>query len=166
MRLRATTDFSRVDARRYVMPDGSVSEWDIPRGGRTVATVALTDDNDVVLVRQFRPGPGRVLLELPGGIVLADEDIIQAAARELVEETGYEARQLLLVGRTWLAGYASHERHAVLATGCRWVRKPSRDPEEFGETVLLPRGDFVQHVRTGDLTDTDIAFMCLDRLAR
>jgi ADP-ribose pyrophosphatase len=131
-----------------------------------VATVALTDDNTVVLVRQFRPGPDRVLMELPGEIVLPDEDILQAAARELVEETGYEARQLFLVGRTWLAGYPSHQRHAVPATGCRWVRRPSLDPDEFADTVLLPRDDFVQHVRTGDLTDTDIAFRCLDRLAR
>lgn len=158
--------FLKVDSRRYVMPDGSVSEWDILRGGRTVATVAITDDELVVLVRQFRPGPGRVLLELPGGVVQPSEDIMDAAARELVAETGYEARQLRLVGRTWLAGYASHERHAVLATGCRWVREPSPDPEEFAETVLLPRDEFVQHVRTGDLTDTDLAYMCLDRLVR
>ena len=55
-----------VVTRTYRMPDGSVSEWDIHDPSfATVAVLALTDDDRVVLVRQFRPGPGEVLWELP-----------------------------------------------------------------------------------------------------
>lgn len=76
-----------VRTRTYVMPDASRSDWDILEGNRTVAVVALTDDHLVVLTRQFRPGRDGVLLELPGGIVDDEEDVIDAAARELREET-------------------------------------------------------------------------------
>ncbi|MFI7108403.1 NUDIX hydrolase [Nonomuraea sp. NPDC050227] len=110
--------------------------WDILVGGATVAIVALTDDEQVVLARQYRPGPGRVLLE----------------------EAGYEAATLEVVMRTFLASYASHRRHAVLARGCRKVAEPRLDDGEFIETVLMPIGAFVQHVLSGQMTDTDLAF--------
>ena len=68
------------------------------------------------------------------------------------------------MGRTWLAGYASVERHAAFAEGCRLAADPAPDAEEFCETSLLSRDEFVKHVRSGDLTDADIAYMCLDLL--
>lgn len=156
--------FLRVHTRRYLMPNGRISEWDILQGGRTVALLALTPDGDIVLVQQFRPGPDRVLMELPGGIVVEDEEILDAAARELREETGYVATDMMLVGQTWLAGYATHQRYAVLATRCRQLMQRSLDEDEYSQPILLSREDFLAHLRTGDLTDTDIAYMCLDRL--
>ncbi len=158
----------KVENRLYVMPDGQVADWDILLGGRTVAVVAITEDGQVLLVRQYRPGPGRVLLELPGGGVGDGEDIEAAAARELLEETGYAAGEVRLVGQTWLAAYSTAERHAVIATGCRPVpeaeRAAHKDPLEFIEPALLSMDEFRAHVSGGQLTDTDIAFMCLSRL--
>lgn len=162
--------FLKVETRSYRMPDGQVAPWDILLGGRTVAVVALTEDGRVLLARQYRPGPGRVLLELPGGGVEDGEDVLAAARRELLEETGYAAGEARLAGQTWLAGYAAHERHAVIATGCRPVpeqdRTAHRDALEFIEPVLVSMEEFRRHVSGGQLTDTDIAFMCLDRLGR
>lgn len=160
----------KVENRLYVMPDGQVADWDVLRGGKTVALVALTEDGQVLLVRQYRPGPGRVLLELPGGGVGEGEDIEAAAARELLEETGYSAGAIRLVGRTWLASYSTAERHAVIATGCRLVPETERsahaDPLEFIEPVLLSMDEFRAHVAGGQLTDADMAFMCLHHLDR
>lgn len=153
-----------ISTRQYLLPDGTRSDWDILGGGRTVAVVALTEADSFVMVRQFRPGPGRVLLELPGGKVNEGEDLLTAAARELLEETGYRPAKLRLVGRTWLASYASIERYAVIAEGCRFTVDPTPDEEEFCQTALLSHDEFVTHVRSGDLTDTDIAYMCLDSL--
>jgi ADP-ribose pyrophosphatase len=158
----------KVENRMYVMPDGQVADWDVLLGGRTVALVAITEDGQVLLVRQYRPGPGRVLLELPGGGVGEGEDVAVAAARELLEETGYAAGDIRLVGQTWLASYSTAERHAVIATGCRLVPEAERtaraDPLEFIEPVLLSMDEFRAHVSGGQLTDADIAFMCLSRL--
>lgn len=159
--------YMRVVTRTYGMPDGSVSDWDIlaHRVPRSVAVVALTDDGQVVLVRQFRPGPGRVLLELPGGRAgSVDEAPEETARRELLEETGYTADRFEVAGRTWLASYATDERVAVIATGCRHVGDQQLDAEEFCEVRLVDVDVFVAHVRGGQLTDTDLAFLALDRL--
>lgn len=80
-----TAGFLKIETRSYRMPDGQVADWDIIRGGRTVAMVAITEKGQVLLVRQFRPGPGRILLELPGGGVGEGEGegVAAAAAREL-----------------------------------------------------------------------------------
>jgi ADP-ribose pyrophosphatase len=152
------------------MPDGQMADWDILQGGRTVAIVAITEDEHVLLVRQYRPGPGRILLELPGGNVSDGEDVEIAAGRELLEETGYSAGAIQVVGQTWLASYATHQRFAVIATGCRLVpeaeRSAHQDALEFIEPILVSMTDFRTHVSSGQLTDTDIAFMCLGHLAR
>ena len=118
--------FLKVETRSYRMPDGQVASWDVLLGGRTVALVAITEDGQVLLARQYRPGPGRVLLELPGGKVDDGEDVLAAASRELLEETGYSAGEMQLAGQTWLAAFAAHERYAVIAKGCRLVPEQER----------------------------------------
>ena len=158
----------KFETRSYVMPDGQVADWDVLLGGRSVAVLAITTGGQVLLARQYRPGPGRVLLELPGGGVGEGEDVAAAAARELLEETGYSAGDVRLVGRTWLASYSTAERYAVIATGCRPVpeedRTAHKDALEFIEPTLLSMDEFRAHVSGGQLTDTDIAFMCLNDL--
>ena len=93
------------------------------------------------------------------------EDVVEAAARELSEETGFVAADLALVGQTWLASYATHRRYAVLATGCRQVSRQRLDQDEFCEVVTMALEEFLSHVRSGQLTDADIAWMCLDRMS-
>lgn len=157
--------FLTIESRTYRLPDGRTTRWDVLAGGRTVAVVALAESEQVVLARQFRPGPGEVLDELPGGMVDPDEEVLAAAGRELLEETGYAAAELEVVGRSWLAGFSTIERYAVLARGCRRVAAPAPSADEVVEPVLRPLPEFVTQVRAGALTDADAAWACLDRLA-
>lgn len=156
--------FLKVSCRTYRYPDGSRGDWDILHGGSTVAVVALTADGLGILVRQFRPGPGKVLLELPGGNVDADESVIDAAARELLEETGFESESIEVVATTYLASYATHKRHAVVARGCRKIREPHPDTGEFVEPVTVPLAGYVDHVLGGQLTDMDLGLAGLAAL--
>jgi ADP-ribose pyrophosphatase len=148
---------------QYRLPDGRDVEWDLLIGSDSVAVVALTDTEQVVLARQFRPGPARVLDELPGGGIAHGEAPEAAAARELAEETGYAGR-VELVGSTWLAGNASRRRWAAVVTGARQPSDPTPDSGEFCEPVLLSLPEFRQHLRSGQLTDVDIGYLCLDHL--
>jgi len=149
----------------FVMPDGTESEWDLITGPDVVAVVALTDEGEVLLVRQFRPGPGRMLDELPGGVVDDGESPLDAGRRELLEETGH-AGELTLVGSTWRGANDCRRQWLVVGSGCRRVTDPSPDQHEHLEplTVSLPR--FREHLRAGEMTDRGAGYRGLEELSR
>lgn len=157
--------FVRIESRHYRLPDGRDTRWDILAGGSTVAVVALTDAGTVVLARQFRPGPGLVLDELPGGMVDPGEDVASAAARELLEETGFAAASIEVVGAAWLAGFSTIRRFTAVARGCHRVRSPLDGGDEFCAPVEVSLAEFVAQVRAGALTDADCAYRALDHLS-
>ena len=152
--------------RTYRMPDGSLSEWDIHEAPfTTVAVLALTVDGKVLLARQFRPGPGAVLLELPGGIVDAGESIAGAAARELREETGFLAESVELVGSCWAFGASTWRRHVAVARGCREDGEvTSWGGDEYCEPVSVALAEFRALLRSGNTTDVDLGYLALDFL--
>lgn len=156
--------FVRIESRRYRLPDGRDTRWDILAGGSTVAVVALTEQGAVVLARQFRPGPGLVLDELPGGMVDPGEDVATAAVRELLEETGFAAGSIEVLGGAWLAGFSTIRRFAAVARGCRRVATPLAGGDEFCVPVEVSLADFVAQVRAGALTDAAAAYRALDHL--
>ena len=158
-----------VVTRTYRMPDGSVSEWDVHDPGfRTVAVLALTDDDvttdtRVVLVRQFRPGPGEVLWELPGGIVDGGEGLAEAAARELLEETGYRAAGVDVVGGSWAFGASTWRRTVAIARGCTLVAEPtSWGGDEYCEPRLVTVPELRAIARDGRSSDVDLVYLALD----
>lgn len=153
--------YAGVVTRDYLLPNGVETSRHLHVGRDAVAVVALTTDMRVVLARQFRPGPGKVLDDLPAGGIEDGETPAQAAARELAEETGYVGR-VEVIGSTWLAGNATRRRWAAIATACRRAGPPSPDEEEFCEPILLSVADFRDHLRSGQLTDVDIGYLGLD----
>ena len=155
--------YRRVVAKTFELPNGEREVFEVKAEEPIVATLALTPDREVVLVREFRTGTEEFLLELPGGIVDAGEDPATAAARELVEETGY-AGDTRVVGSVVDCAYSTRTKHACVATHCRRVREPERTATEDGEVVLLSLEEFRAHLRTGRLTDVDIGYLGLDAL--
>jgi ADP-ribose pyrophosphatase len=89
--------YMRVVQRTLLLPDGREASWDLLDTPATVAVLPLTPDGRVVCVRQYRVGPERVVLSVPGGLVDDGEDVATAAARELREETGYVAGSVEVV---------------------------------------------------------------------
>lgn len=100
-----------------------------------VNVVARTVDGQYVLVRQIRHGIGAPSLEIPAGMVEPGEDPALAAARELVEETGYEPETMRLLGQVYPnPAFQSNTCFLYLADGCRLVREVSLDA---GEDILV-----------------------------
>lgn len=153
-----------IATRRYRMPDGSESDWEIHVAPfTTVATLALTTGGDVVLTRQFRPGPGAILLDLPGGIVDDGEDIAAAALRELREETGFGADSATVVGSCWAFGASTWRRHVAVVRDAEPVGAvTSWGGDEYCEPVVVSLADFRAHLRTGESTDVDLGYLALD----
>ncbi len=116
-----------------------------------------------MLTRQFRPGPGRVLLELPGGILDGHESIEAAAARELREETGFEAATIEAAGSCWAFGASTWRRHVVVAHDCRQIAEaPSWGGDEYCEPVVVRLAEFRALLRSGETTDVDLGYLALD----
>lgn len=118
-----------------------------------VTVVAVTDDRQLVMVRQFRHGSERVSLEIPGGLIDPHEtDPAAAAARELREETGYEAREIVQIGvMNPNPSMMTNRCFAFLATGCRRVGDLQMDPGEDLEVLTVPVAELDERLRSGEI---------------
>lgn len=154
--------YRRLVARRYRLPDGSEREFEIKDEGPTAVVLALTPEQRVVLVREFRPGVEEVLLELPGGLVDEGESPADAAARELLEETGYGG-EIAPLGSMVDCAYSTRIRHVFAATGCERVAEPTAEDAQLG-IVLVSLDEFREHLRSGRCTDVGPGYLALDRL--
>ena len=134
-----------------------------PRSGRTSTyvriespdwanVIPITDSGEVVLVRQYRHGIDEVILELPGGIVDPGESPAGAAARELVEETGYMAQSWRDLGSVQAnPAFMNNSCHTFLATGCRLLSATALDAGEDIEVVLLPLHEVGRMLKDGTI---------------
>ncbi|HEX5050548.1 MAG TPA: NUDIX hydrolase [Planctomycetota bacterium] len=118
-----------------------------------VNVLALTTDEQIVMIRQFRHGSERVSLEIPGGLIDPHEtDPAVAAARELREETGYEAQHLEALGvMTPNPAMMTNRCFAFLATGCRRVADLAMDPGEDIEVVTVPVRELDEMLGRGEV---------------
>ncbi len=91
-------DVSMVKRRHDLM--NKESEFVVINSPDWVNIIPITKTGEIVLVRQYRHGSDSITLEIPGGMVDRDEDHAAAAARECIEETGYEGRELEYIGET------------------------------------------------------------------
>lgn len=155
--------YRKVLSRTFQLPNGARRDFEIDVSARVACVLALTEQGNVVMVRQYRPGPERVLLEMPGGMVDAGESPEAAAARELLEETGYVGT-VRLAGSCFSSAYSMRTKYACVAIGCRRVGEQSLGDEEFAEVVELPLAEFRNHLRSGQLTDVEVGYLGLDYL--
>jgi ADP-ribose pyrophosphatase len=153
--------YRRVISKRFRLPSGEVADYEIKDEDDMVAVLALTEARDVVLVRQFRPGPEAILLELPAGVVEAGADPAEAAAAELLEETGYAGR-IEPAGTMLEEGYSNRKKYVFVAHACRQERQPE-DPT-LTEAVVVSLKDLRSHLRGGRVADVDAGYLALDHL--
>ena len=153
-----------VDKVIYEMPTGGTGDFYITNlEGAPVCIVALTPDNKVILARQYRPGPNKILNELPGGGAEPGEELAVAMKRELLEETGYEG-DIELAGVCFDDAYSNIERYVFVARNCHKVAEIRQTDTENTEVVLVSIEELRQQLRSGQMTDVEVGYMGLDYL--
>lgn len=104
-----------------------------------VAVVPFTDDGSVILIRQYRPPVDSHVIELPAGLVDIGETPEATARRELIEETGYAARDMdFLISGPASSGSSSEILDVYVATGLSFVGIGERDEAENMEVLKIP----------------------------
>ncbi len=149
--------------KTFVLLDGTEADYDIKDEGRTICGLVLTTENKVVMTKMYRPGPEKVLLEIPGGFVGKDEDPLVAAKRELLEETGYTG-EFEIVGNYYDDAYSNCVRYCYVAKNCKKIQEPEWEEDEECEIVEMDLNTFRDHLRSGQLTDVEIGYLALDYL--
>lgn len=123
--------------QKTYLHEGRVVLRDVVRFGEAVAVLPLKDDGKAVLLSQFRVPVNDWIIEVPAGRVEEGEDLVSAARRELREETGYDAEELIRVVSVYTApGYSDEVLHVFLAKKLRYVGA-SPEPGELIKVIEL-----------------------------
>lgn len=149
------------------LPDGNPATREVIRHIGAVAVVPVTDDGKVIMERQFRYPLDSVIWEIPAGkLDSKDEDRLEAAKRELREETGYTADEWIDLGIYHPAAAYTDEKITIyLAKG---LHKGERDldEDEFLDVYEVPLEELVKEIMAGNITDgkTQVALLKVNNL--
>ena len=146
--------FIRVLKDNVRLPDGSTSTREHIQHPGAVAVLAILDNGNLIMERQFRYPPQREFIELPAGKIDHGEDILVTAQRELLEETGYVATEWTHLSTVWpCIGYSDERMEYFLARGL--THQGSKlDEGEFLEVFELSLTDAMEWIRQGKINDS------------
>ena len=143
----------RVRVDKVSKPDGRETTREIVEHSACVAVVAIDEDDNVLLERQFRKPVEREILEIPAGGIEPGEDPEDAVSRELREEVGYLPQKIELMGGFYSApGYSSEYLYLYLATRLVPDRLYAEDTDEI-ELVRVPANEIPALVASGKIYD-------------
>jgi len=142
--------------------DGSRHEWIYFKTlGHAVAIAAFTEDDRMILTKQYRHPFGRVIYDIPAGGMKDAETPEQSALRELEEETGYTAEKLKWIGRfTWAPGTMGPATVEVFFTKSL-KSKGNFDPAEIMNIELVDFDKILKGVLNGDYLDSALVIATL-----
>jgi len=133
--------------------DGRAHDFYVIEAPDWINVIPVTKAGEVVLVEQYRHGTKEMSLEIPGGMVEPGEEPRETATRELLEETGYEAREVVLLGRTW-ANPALQDNwlHTFLARDVEYRCEPTNAGTERTRVRLVPLERIPALIASGAIT--------------
>jgi ADP-ribose pyrophosphatase len=150
------------------LPDGSIlDDYFIAERSDVAIVVAVTEESEILLARQYKHGIGEVTIELPGGVIEDGEPAIAAAERELREELGYACDQLEPLGTLLHApSNATNRIYGFFGTRAHQVGGPSPDATEEIALERVPLRDVESLIRAGHIAATDTVALLMLAVAR
>lgn len=148
--------YFKVKSERVELGNGKIVEeflyWE---EGHVVATVAVTKEQEVVLVKQYRHGYGDFIIELPAGFIDEGEDRDVAVERELSEETGYKGEKVTFLGELVnKAGKSTGRVYLYLIEGIVQDSDQHLDETEDIEVMKVPYRKALEMIRNGEIVQS------------
>jgi 8-oxo-dGTP pyrophosphatase MutT (NUDIX family) len=145
----------------YFHPQFRMDKCELPNGKLINASVfefrpwvnvlAMTKDSEVVLIRQYRHGVQDVLWEFPGGVMEDDEDPLEGAKREMLEETGYTSPNIVQVGKFYPnPAIQTDTMYSFLALDAEKTDGQNLDDAEEIEIHLVPLDEVIEMTKRGE----------------
>ena len=135
------------------LPSGKVLTRDIVNHPGSVAILPLLDDDTLILVEQYRTAAGKTMLEIPAGTMDRDEDPEKCARRELLEETGFQAKKMIKIAEYYPSpGYTSEKMHFYIATGLT-QKKQNQDEDENITVKTMKVKQIRRKIGKGEIED-------------
>ncbi|MBQ7907089.1 MAG: NUDIX hydrolase [Clostridia bacterium] len=148
------------------LPNGNEATREIVRHPGAVCVVPVTDDGQVIMVRQFRYPFEQVLLEIPAGKLEPGEDPLEAVKRELEEESGAVAGKIQHIGELYTTVAIFDEKIQIYLTTDLTFKDSHPDEDEFVEVTKIPLDTLVTMIMNGEIKDakTQIAILKADKI--
>ena len=142
--------------------DGKVRTFEKLKRPDTAVIIPVTEDGKIIIAKQEQPGK-KPFMGLVGGRLDEGEDPLEAAKRELLEETGYEGK-VQLITMCLDDAYSTMERYCFVITDCKKVAEPKWDEDEFIDIELVTIEEFKKILKSGQMTDVEVGYLALDYL--
>lgn len=144
----------KVEKAEVELPNGKTSTREIVLHKGAVCVAALTENNELIFVKQFRYPLGKVVLELPAGkLDIGKNEVLSEAKRELKEETGIIGTDYVSLGKLYTSpGYSSEEIFLFLCK-VKEYGDMCPDEDEFLEVVKIPLNEAYNLVLNGEIND-------------
>ncbi|MBQ7040054.1 MAG: NUDIX hydrolase [Clostridia bacterium] len=135
------------------LPNKAVAKREVVEHNGAVGVVPITDENEIILVKQFRAGVQKITLELPAGKLELGEDPLDCGIRELEEETGYKAKSFKhLTSFATSPAILEEVIHVYLATDL-YEGEINPDEDEFVEIIKMPVDEIKKLIISGEIDD-------------
>lgn len=136
------------------LPDDKLATREWINFGKASAIIAITNDNEIILERQYRHPVKKIMIEIPAGKTEKDETAIISAKRELLEETGISAKTWIELGALHpCIGYSNEQITYFLAQDLS-IDTPKLDEGEFIEVFTAPFKQCLEMIFTNQISDT------------
>lgn len=148
-------------ARRdhLVMPSGNhCPEWYVMEFPEWINVIAITKDGEFLMERQYRPGLKRYDWEIPAGVVEEGETLLEAAQRELLEETGYgNGKWVKLMASCANPTNSTNLSHTFVANGVEKISQPNQEKTEDISVWLMSKEELLDVLRNGGVVQSMMA---------
>lgn len=160
--------YRNIIRKTFALPNGQEWAFDVISVPSFATVGAITQENEIILVEQYRPGPETLIVSFPEGRIDPGETPYIAAERELLEETGYQAQKIEFL-KAIPAAYTNQLKHCFVAWGCTLIKPQSLDETEFIRVFTVSLREFRELLKNPasiNFSSIDAGYLMLDFLER